>query len=138
MNAAAAPASLVQDIPLGMIFPDPNQVRREFDEEALQQLAESIREHSVIQPIVVRPVDKTGAAPYELIAGERRWRASQLAGKETIPAVIRADLIGQDVSVLQILENLQRQDLSLSETAAGVEKKRLTAGYHYLGVKLKG
>lgn len=114
--------TLVQEIPLGVIFPDAAQVRRKFDEEALQQLADSISEHGVIQPIVVRPTDKTGVAPFEIIAGERRWRASQMAGRETIPAVIRKDLIGQDVSVLQILENLQRADLTLQETAAGVAK----------------
>jgi ParB/RepB/Spo0J family partition protein len=124
MTAAsfAGKTSLVQEIPLNAIFADANQVRRKFDEEALTQLADSIREHGVIQPIVVRPIDKTGVAPFEIIAGERRWRASQAAGRETIPAVIRVDLVGQDVSVLQILENLQRADLTLQETAAGVAK----------------
>jgi ParB family chromosome partitioning protein len=124
--AAFAGETIVRMLPLNWIAPDEKQVRRIFDEEDLQQLADSIREHGVIQPIVVRPPELSDGEevstlrPYELIAGERRWRASQLAGRETIPAVIRADLVGQDVSVLQILENLQRADLSLQETAAGV------------------
>lgn len=117
-----AAAVTVLSLPLDEVMPDKSQVRRHFDNDALQQLADSIREHGVIQPIVVRPIDHADDAPYQIIAGERRFRAAGLAGLQSIPAVIRTDLVGQDVSVLQILENLQRQDLSLSETCAGVAK----------------
>lgn len=117
-----ASAVTVMDVPLDEVMPDTHQVRRVFDDEALQQLADSIREHGVIQPIVVRPLDHADDAPYQIIAGERRWRAAGLAGLQNIPAVIRTDLIGKDIAVLQILENLQRQDLSLAETCAGVAK----------------
>lgn len=120
-----ATAVTVMSVPLDEVIPDKHQVRRHFDEDALQQLAASIREHGVIQPIVVRPPadgEPSQLRPYEVIAGERRYRAARLAGLQTIPAIIRADLVGQDISVLQILENLQRADLSLPETAAGVAK----------------
>lgn len=120
-----AKAVIVTSIPLDELIADKHQVRRQFDDDALQQLADSIREHGVIQPIVVRPPadgEPSQVRPYEIIAGERRYRAARIAGLTMIPAVIRADLVGQDISVLQILENLQREDLSLPETAAGVAK----------------
>lgn len=117
----------VQQLALNHIQADPIQVRREFDQEDLQQLADSIRAHGVIQPIVVQPtppdsMSQTSIIPFQIIAGERRWRAAHLAGLEFIPAVIREGLSEQDASVLQVLENLQRKDLTLAEVSAGVAK----------------
>jgi ParB/RepB/Spo0J family partition protein len=94
-------------------------VRREFDDAALQELAASIRAHGLIQPITVSPSGQADV-PWQIIAGERRWRASVIAGLEQIPVIVRAHTSEQDARILQILENLQRQDLSLAETAAGI------------------
>jgi ParB/RepB/Spo0J family partition protein len=108
------------------IAPDPDQPRKTFDESALTELANSIGEHGVIEPVIVRPVSDPGDVTHDvthtLIAGERRWRAAQLAGLAQIPAIIRTDLAGEDLAVVQVLENLQRADLTLPETAAGVAK----------------
>jgi ParB/RepB/Spo0J family partition protein len=106
------------------ITPDPDQPRREFDENALAELADSIGAHGVIEPIIVRSCDGTDTllpdVSHMIIAGERRWRASMLAGIQAIPALVRDDLAGQDLRVVQVLENLQRADLTLPETARGV------------------
>ena len=103
------------------ISPNPHQPRREFDQTALQELASSIREFGILQPIVVTKTEKdseTGTeVNYELIAGERRWRASQLAGLERIPAIIRRVELERDRLELAILENVQREDLNPIETA---------------------
>ena len=100
------------DISLQDIIPNRFQPREMFDDEALQELSQSIREHGVIQPIIVRKVgDK-----YEIIAGERRFRASQLAGKETIPALIR-DIDDKEAAKIALLENLQRSNLTPIEEA---------------------
>ncbi len=88
------------------------QPRKHFDEQALNELAESIRVQGVVQPIVVRPVDDQ----FELIAGERRWRAAQLAGLQKIPAVVR-ELDEQSAAAIALIENIQRQDLSPLEEA---------------------
>ena len=102
----------VFDIALKDIMPNRFQPREVFDENALNELAASIKEHGVIQPIIVRKVgDK-----YELIAGERRFRASQLAGKETIPALVR-DIDDKEAAKIALLENLQRKDLTAIEEA---------------------
>lgn len=106
---------------LDRVWADPDQPRRSFDEAFLAQLAESIKAQGVIQPIVVRPTS-VAEATYTIISGESRWRASQMAGKETIPALIRRDLSESDIAVMQILENLQRRDLSLIETCEGVTR----------------
>jgi len=94
-------------IDVTLIDPNPHQPRRAFDQAALEELAASIRRHGVLQPILVRPA----GARYQIIAGERRWRASQLAGLEAVPSIVRA--IGGDgeVEVLALLENVHRQDL---------------------------
>ena len=105
----------LMEIPVGSIVPNPHQPRVHFEEAALDDLAASIKEIGVLQPILVRVV---GDGSYELVAGERRWRASRRAGLDTIPAIVRAtDDMG---SVLQALvENLHRQDLTpLEESAA--------------------
>ena len=102
----------VIEIPLADIRPNPYQPRKTFDEDAIRELAESIRQHGVIQPIIVRSAVKG----YEIIAGERRYRASQLIGNETIPAVVR-DFSDQQVMEIALIENLQREDLNAIELA---------------------
>jgi ParB family chromosome partitioning protein len=106
----------VVEIPLNKLRPNPYQPRKTFNDETIQELATSITEHGVIQPIIVRSVLKG----YEIIAGERRWRASQLSGLETIPAVIR-NFTDQQVSEIALIENLQREDLNAIEIAAAYQ-----------------
>lgn len=106
-------SSTIGEIPLAEIERNPNQPRREFDEEALQELANSIREIGIVQPITLRQV-----APdhYQIIAGERRWRASQLAGMTTIPAYIRTTG-DENIMEMALVENIQREDLNAVEIA---------------------
>ena len=101
--------------------------RKDFKDEDLAELAESIRQKGLVQPIVVRP-DPTGNAGYEIVAGERRWRASQLAGLHTIPVIVR-DLGDQEALELAIIENVQRSDLNAIEEAAGYNE--LIERYNY-------
>jgi len=103
----------VREIPVSSIRANPLQPRKEFKEDRLNELAESIKEHGLVQPVLVRPL---GGSEYELVAGERRWRASQIAGAEKIPAVIR-DLSPQEVMEISLIENLQREDLNPLEEA---------------------
>lgn len=115
----------VRVIPLVRIEPNPDQPRMEFDESALEELAASIREHGVLQPILVRPI---GPAHYQLVAGERRWRASRKAGLETIPALI--DEIDDDTALeISIIENLQREDLSPLDEAVMYDRMVREHGY---------
>ena len=97
------------------IEPNRSQPRKEFDEAALADLADSIREHGVIQPLLVRPLPSGG---YQLVAGERRWRASRMAGLSEVPVVIR-ELSDHETMELALIENLQRQDLNPMEEALG-------------------
>ena len=106
-------SSSISEIALDRIHPNPNQPRREFDPEALQELADSIREIGIIQPITLRKMEDD---TYEIIAGERRWRAAQTAGLTAIPAYIRtAD--DENVMEMALIENIQRQDLNAVEIA---------------------
>jgi ParB-like partition proteins len=102
----------VVEIPLAQLRANPYQPRKTFEEEAIKELAESIREHGVIQPIVVRQALRG----YEIIAGERRFRASQLLGNPTIPAVVRT-YNDQQVMEIALIENVQREDLNAIEVA---------------------
>lgn len=102
----------IRQIPVGSIQPNPYQPRREFDEEGLQELAGSIREKGVLQPITVRDTDQG----FELVAGERRWRAAQIAGLREIPALVRG-LSDREVMEIALIENLQREDLNPIEEA---------------------
>ncbi|CAD5897520.1 MULTISPECIES: ParB/RepB/Spo0J family partition protein [Carnobacterium] len=104
---------MVKEIPLEEIRPNPYQPRKTFDEEALNELADSIRQSGVFQPIIVRESTIKG---YEIIAGERRFRASKLAGKATVPAIIRA-FDEERMMEVAVLENLQREDLTSLEEA---------------------
>ena len=110
----------VIEIPVGRIEPAPFQARREFNEETLAELAASIAEHGVLQPVVVRPLAE---GRYQLIIGERRWRASQRAGLEKIPALVR-DVDDLASSEMMLVENLQRENLNPLEEANAY--KRLT------------
>lgn len=103
----------LQEVALSSISPNPNQPRKEFDVDAIAELAESLKKVGVMQPIVVR--EKT-SGNYEIIAGERRWRAAQIAGLSTIPVVIKQS---NDVDTLQmaLIENIQREDISALELA---------------------
>jgi ParB family chromosome partitioning protein len=106
----------VVEIDLKQLRANPYQPRTTFQDESIRELAESIRQHGVIQPIIVRTVLKG----YEIIAGERRYRASQLCGKTTIPAVVRS-FTDQQVMEIALIENLQREDLNAIELAAAYQ-----------------
>lgn len=108
----------IREIPVDLIRPGSQQARRHFDPASLAELAESIRESGVVQPVVLR----TRVWGYELLAGERRWRAAQLAQLHEIPAVIRDDLTDDEAFVVGLIENLQRESLTPMETAAGLKR----------------
>lgn len=110
-------SSTINEIAIDQIEANPNQPRREFDEEALQELATSIREIGIIQPITLRQVDDNR---FQIIAGERRWRASQLAGLKAIPAYIRT-INDESVMEMALVENIQREDLNAIEIALAYE-----------------
>ena len=121
---AARTPTAVRELPLDKVVPNPSQPRMTWHEETLQELAASIKEHGVLQPILVRP----SGDQYEIIAGERRWRSSKIAGKETIPAIVeRFD----DATALEIalIENLQREDLSPLDEAVIYQKMTGELGY---------
>lgn len=107
------------------IEPNKNQPRRVFDDEALSELSESIREHGVLQPLIVRPLPD---GSYQLVAGERRWRASRLAGLNEVPVIVRA-LTDSEVAVIALIENLQREDLNPIEEAEGIARLIETYGF---------
>ena len=109
----------LKQIALSKITPDPDQPRKTFDDEAINELAESIKIHGILQPIVVTPHD----GQYQIVAGERRYRAAKLAGLNKIPALIRT-LNGQRKLELSLIENLQRTDLNSIETATAYLKLR--------------
>lgn len=117
-DADATQGAVLSEVPVAAVSPNPNQPRVHFDEESLTELSASITEMGVLQPILVRPLPD-GA--FELIAGERRWRAAQRAGLTTIPAVIR---LTDDVSSVEqaLVENLHRQDLTALEEAAAFQQ----------------
>ena len=117
-DADTTQGAVLADVPVEFVSPNPNQPRVHFDEESLTELSASIAEMGVLQPILVRPLD---GGRFELIAGERRWRAAQRAGLTTIPAVIR---MTDDVSSVEqaLVENLHREDLTALEEAAAYQQ----------------
>ncbi|MEG2500833.1 MAG: ParB/RepB/Spo0J family partition protein [Oscillospiraceae bacterium] len=115
----------VSVLKIGDVEPDKNQPRKNFEETALNELASSIMEHGVLQPIVVRQAPQGG---YYIIAGERRWRAAHLAGLTEIPAVIK-DVTNEQAMEIALIENLQREDLDPIEEALGY--KQLMESCHY-------
>lgn len=112
-NAGAAVGTIVR-IPIDLIVVNPKQPRRDFDEQALKELSESIALHDIIQPITVVKLSPT---KYQLISGERRWRASKMAGLKDIPAYVRTTSDDQELLELALLENLQRENLNAIEIA---------------------
>lgn len=106
------------EIAISEIEPDRDQPRKDFDEESLRELADSIKEHGVLQPILVKPLQDDG---YRIIAGERRFRAAHIAGLTTIPVIIR-DFSDQQSMEATLVENLQRKDLNPIEEATGLQK----------------
>ncbi len=104
-------------LPINEIIPNKEQPRKTFDEEALQELADSIRQHGVLQPLLVRPMTTGG---YQLVAGERRWRASRLAELKEVPVIIK-ELSDTEAMEIAIIENLQREDLNPIEEAEGLQ-----------------
>ena len=123
MGGAAAASELAQ-IPVGSIRPNSRQPRRRLDGEGIDELAESIRVQGLVQPVVVRPSAEGG---YELIAGERRWRAARMAGLNAVPAIV-LDFDEETALEVSIIENLQREDVSPLEEAA-MYGKMLALGY---------
>ena len=103
------------ELRLSQIVPNREQPRKKFDDDALRELSESIKEHGVIQPLLVRPLND---GTYQIVAGERRWRASRLAGLERVPVVIK-ELSDPEVQEIALIENLQREDLNPIEEALG-------------------
>ena len=114
----------IREIPVSKILPNPAQPRLSYDEDSLTELADSIREHGVLQPILVRP----SGSKFELIAGERRWRASGMAGRESIPAIV-VEFDESTALEVSIIENLQREDVSPLEEAAMFRKMTDAFGY---------
>jgi ParB family chromosome partitioning protein len=104
----------LRDLSIAEIHPNPSQPRKHFDEESLAALADSVRERGVIQPVIVRPRSKGG---YELVAGERRWRAASLAALATVPALVDEHLDGASSLEVALVENMAREDLSPIEEA---------------------
>jgi ParB family chromosome partitioning protein len=115
---SARPAAGLVNVPVAAIEPHPEQPRRRFEEEALADLAASIAERGVIQPVIVRPL---GAGRFQLVAGERRWRAAQKAQLHEIPALIR-DLEEREVTALALIENIQRENLNPVEEARAYKR----------------
>jgi ParB family chromosome partitioning protein len=113
---AEAPARAASELLVREIAPNPEQPRRRFDEAEIERLADSIRRHGVLQPVVVRRAAAGAARPYELVVGERRWRAAQRAGREAIPALVQ-DVAPTDLLEVALVENVQRRDLNPIELA---------------------
>ena len=111
-------SSSINEVDIHSIKANPNQPRREFDEEALEELAESIRQIGIIQPITLRQMED---GTYQIIAGERRWRASQRAGLDTIPAYVRT-VNDEGMMQMALVENIQREDLNAVEIALAYQK----------------
>jgi len=109
----------LKELPLDVIEPGRYQPRSAMDPDRLQELADSIREQGLVQPVVVRPLAKKGR--YELIAGERRWRACRMAGMETIPALVR-EIADEATLALALIENIQREDLNPLEEAVALRR----------------
>ena len=124
-QAVKVDQSELQHLPLDLIQRGKYQPRRDMDPQALEELASSIRTQGVMQPIVVRPIEGNR---FEIIAGERRWRASQQAGKDTIPAMVK-DVPDETAIAMALIENIQREDLNPIELARGY--KQLIEQFHW-------
>lgn len=116
--ASLSGAASIQELSISLIQPNPNQPRREFDEERLEELASSIRALGLVQPITVQEL---GGGQYQIISGERRWRAAQRAGLERLPAYIRP-VRAEELMELALVENIQREDLNAIEIALAYQQ----------------
>ncbi|USO01828.1 MAG: ParB/RepB/Spo0J family partition protein [Alphaproteobacteria bacterium] len=114
-------------LPLSALIPSHYQPRQHFDGAELESLAQSVRQHGILQPVLVRPTQQTDT--YEIVAGERRWRASKIAGVPDIPVIIRDDISDQQALELGLLENIQRHDLTIIEEARGYQRLMKEFGY---------
>jgi ParB family chromosome partitioning protein len=123
-SSTEVPGQREIEIPVGEIRPNPYQPRKEFDEKALNELADSIRTHGIFTPLLVRK----SVSGYDLIAGERRLRASKIAGLETVPAIV-VDFTDDQMMEISILENVQREDLNPIEEAAAYDSLVKKLGY---------
>lgn len=123
-DSPSSPEDQIARLPLKQLRPNPTQPRRSFDQASLENLAESIRTTGVMQPVIVRPT--AGESGYEIVAGERRWRAAEKAGLDTIPAIVR-ELDDRQTSEWALIENLQREDLNPIDRAEAFQ--RLTDRY---------
>jgi ParB family chromosome partitioning protein len=112
------------ELELDLIIPQDNQPRKSFDEESLRELSNSIREHGILQPVLVRPIGEF----YEIVAGERRWRAAEMAGLQLIPALVK-EMQDIEAAEVSLVENIQRDDLSAIEEARAY--KNLLEQYNY-------
>jgi len=119
-NPSTSASSGILELDIDQIKTSPYQPRKWFEPSALQDLAQSIKNQGLLQPIVVRPIAQGG---FELIAGERRWRAAQLAGLTKIP-VINKQVSDREASAIALIENIQREDLNALEEAVGLERLR--------------
>jgi ParB family chromosome partitioning protein len=124
----------IEKIPVAKLQPSPFQPRKHFDEAALAELAESIKRHGIVQPLVVTPGAKDG---YTLIAGERRWRAAKLAKLDTVPALVRTSKELEQME-LALIENVQRVDLSPLEQAVSIERlhEQFSLSYDEIATRL--
>ncbi len=116
-NSTALPENTVSTLRISQIEPNGGQPRKDFDAEALTSLSDSIREHGVLQPLLVRPV---GEERYQIVAGERRWRAARQAGLTEVPVIVR-EMEPQQLMEIALVENLQREDLNPVEEADGYQ-----------------
>lgn len=130
-------AELPNKLPLRMLKANPNQPRKAFTEEALGELAASIKEQGVLQPLLVRPVTNPDGDFYEIVAGERRWRASRMAGLREVPVIIR-EMTDLETLAIGLIENLQREDLNPMEEALGMQelKEKFSLSQEDLSQKL--
>lgn len=117
-NLLSSDDERVQKLLITMVEPNPDQPRRTFDEEALKQLAESITQHGILQPLIVTRV---ASDKYQIVAGERRWRASKLAGLKELPVIVRTTEQLEQLEIA-LVENIQRVDLAPLETAASIQR----------------
>ncbi len=117
----AAPSDAQRELAVDQLQPGKYQPRTHMDQEALKELAESIKTQGVIQPILVRPVAPMADGKYEIIAGERRWRAARMAGLQAVPVVIR-DIPDTQALAVALIENIQREDLNPLEQAIGIQR----------------
>jgi len=127
VNTSATPNSSPTSVSIDLVFPNKNQPRRDFDQEDLQDLSESIAARGIIQPLIVRH-RKSKKGTFEIVAGERRWRAAQLAQLHEVPIVLR-EVSDQEVLEVAIIENVQRSDLNPIEEAMGYDQLMNTFGH---------